>query len=65
MYNLGNFIKMKKPHVCVVKETKKKANCWEIIRMGADIKIECTNCHRIVMMTRHNFEKRLKKILSN
>ncbi|MCI1904164.1 DUF951 domain-containing protein [Enterococcus hirae] len=47
---------MKKPHAC-------QANCWEIIRMGADIKIRCTKCQHIVMMTRRDFEKRLKKIL--
>ncbi|MDR1013032.1 MAG: DUF951 family protein [Lactobacillales bacterium] len=62
MYDLGNFIELKKPHACMVKKTDKKANCWKIIRMGADIKIECTNCSRIVMMTRRDFEKRLKKI---
>jgi hypothetical protein len=63
MYDLGALIEMKKPHACVVKETGKKANKWKIIRMGADIKIECTNCHHIVMMSRRDFEKRLKKVL--
>jgi hypothetical protein len=47
---------MKKPHAC-------KANRWEIIRMGADIKIKCTNCGHIVMMTRREFDKKMKKIL--
>ena len=36
MYDLGDIVEMKKPHAC-------KANRWEIIRMGADIKIKCTN----------------------
>ncbi|MDR0921440.1 MAG: DUF951 domain-containing protein [Lactobacillales bacterium] len=63
MYDLGDFVEMKKPHACVVKSTGKKANRWEIIRMGADIKIKCTNCGHIVMMTRRDFEKRLKKVL--
>lgn len=31
MYDLGDIVEMKKPHAC-------KANRWEIIRMGADIK---------------------------
>ena len=39
MYNLGDFIEMKKPHACLVKSTGKKANKWEIMRLGADIKI--------------------------
>ena len=38
MYTLGDFVEMKKPHACVIKETGKKANRWEITRLGADIK---------------------------
>jgi len=26
MYTLGDFVEMKKPHACVIKETGKKAN---------------------------------------
>ena len=43
----------------------KKANRWEIIRVGADIKIRCTNCQHIVMMSRYDFERKLKKVLGN
>jgi hypothetical protein len=32
--------------------------------VGADIKIRCQGCGRIVMLERPVFEKRLKKILS-
>ncbi|MFS0950694.1 DUF951 domain-containing protein [Enterococcus thailandicus] len=56
MYDLGDIVEMKKPHAC-------QTNRWEIIRMGADIKIKCVNCGHIVMMTRRDFEKKLKKIL--
>ncbi|MCZ1330464.1 DUF951 domain-containing protein, partial [Enterococcus faecium] len=35
----------------------------EVIRMGADIKIRCMNCGHIVMMTRRDFEKKLKKVI--
>lgn len=63
MYDLGDFVEMKKPHACTIKSTGKKANCWEIIRLGADIKIECTNCNHIVMMNRRDFEKKLSKVL--
>jgi hypothetical protein len=65
MYDLGDFVELKKAHACIVKVTGKKANRWEIVRMGADIKIECTNCHHLVMMSRRDFDKRLKKILNN
>ena len=56
MYDLGDVVEMKKPHAC-------QTNRWEIIRMGADIKIKCVNCGHIVMMTRRYFEKKMKKIL--
>jgi len=63
MYDLGDIVEMKKPHACVVKSTNKKANAWEIIRMGADIKIRCTNCEHIVMLARRDFNKKIKKVI--
>lgn len=65
MYDVGNFVEMKKSHACIIKSTGKKANRWEIIRVGADIKIRCTNCQHIVMMSRYDFERKLKKVLGN
>ena len=56
-YKLNDIVEMKKPHPC------KKSNQWQIIRMGADIKIKCTGCGRLIMMTRRDFEKRMKKVL--
>ncbi|MFW2883815.1 DUF951 domain-containing protein [Levilactobacillus brevis] len=56
MYDLGDLVEMKKPHPC-------GTNRWEITRMGADIKIKCTNCGRVVMLSRREFEKKLKKVL--
>lgn len=63
MYQLGSFVEMKKPHACVIKSTGKKANKWEVIRLGADIKIRRNNCDHVVMMSRHDFEKKMKKVL--
>ena len=63
MYELGDFVEMKKPHACVVKSTGTKANHGKIVRLGADIKIRCTNCDHIVLMTRNDFNQKLKKIL--
>lgn len=63
MYQLGDFVEMKKPHACVIKATGEKANRWEIKRVGADIKIRCSNCDHVVMMSRHNFEQKIKKVL--
>ncbi|WP_434107909.1 DUF951 domain-containing protein [Levilactobacillus brevis] len=56
MYDLGDLVEMKKPHPC-------GTNRWEITRMGADIKIKCTNCGNVVMLSRREFEKKLKKVL--
>lgn len=45
---------------------KKKHPCgsfdWEIIRLGADIKIKCDGCGHIVMLPRFKFNKMIKKI---
>lgn len=63
MYQVGNFVEMKKPHACIIKSTGKKANRWEITRVGADIKIKCSNCDHLVMMSRYNFERKMNKII--
>jgi len=63
MYQVGNFVEMKKPHACIIKSTGKKANRWEITRVGADIKIKCSNCDHLVMMSRYDFERKMNKII--
>ena len=55
-YSLGTKVIMKKAHPC-------GTNLWEIIRLGADIKLKCINCGRIVMLPRVEFNKKLKKIV--
>lgn len=56
-YKIGTKIVMKKQHPC-------GANEWEIIRLGADIKIKCLNCNRTLFMPRIEFNKKVKKIIS-
>ena len=58
IYNIGDTVIMKKQHPC-------GTNLWEIIRLGADIKIKCLNCGHMVMIPRIEFNKKLKKIVSN
>lgn len=55
-FYLGDIVEMKKKHPCGSFE-------WEIIRLGADIKIKCTKCNRIVMIPRVKFDKNVKKII--
>lgn len=56
VFYLGDIVQMKKEHPC-------GSNEWEIIRLGADIKIKCCACGRIVMLQRNKFEKGVKKII--
>lgn len=55
-YHIGSIVTLKKEHPC-------GTNQWEIIRVGADFKLKCTGCGRIVMLPRKSFEKSVKKIL--
>ncbi|MDZ5000225.1 DUF951 family protein, partial [Clostridium perfringens] len=54
---LGDLVEMKKQHPCGSKE-------FEVIRLGADIKIKCTGCGRIIMLPRSKFQKEAKKIVN-
>ena len=56
VFNLGDIVEMKKEHPCGSKN-------WEIIRVGADIKIKCCGCERIVMLPRAKFIKGITKIV--
>ena len=40
------------------------SDTWVVIRTGADIKIKCQGCGRIVMLDREVFLKRRKKLLA-
>lgn len=44
-------------------ETTCGENKWEILRMGADIRIKCLGCGHLIMMPRAEFNKKLKKVL--
>ncbi len=55
-YKIGTKVIMKKEHPC-------GTNLWQITRLGADIKIECLNCKRAVMLPRVEFNKKIKKIV--
>jgi hypothetical protein len=54
--NVGDVVQMRKPHPCGSLD-------WQVTRIGADIGLKCQTCGRRVMLTRHDFEKRLKSIL--
>ncbi|GAB6168760.1 DUF951 domain-containing protein [Clostridium carnis] len=56
-FELGDIVEMKKQHPCGNKN-------FEVIRVGADIKIKCTECGRIIMIPRSKFQKDAKKIVN-
>ncbi len=52
--NIGDIVTTKKVHPC-------GSNKWAVVRTGADIKIKCVKCERIVMFPLANFDKIIKK----
>lgn len=57
-YKLGSIVTMKKQHPC-------GTNKWEITRVGTDIKIKCLKCNRTIMLPRIEFNKKVKKVVSD
>lgn len=55
-FALGDKVILKKPHAC-------GENLWEIVRVGADVKLKCTACGRVVMLDRLEFLRRAKKLM--
>ncbi|MDY6866825.1 MAG: DUF951 domain-containing protein [Chloroflexota bacterium] len=53
----GDIIRMRKPHPCGGYE-------WRVVRMGADIGLECLTCGRRILLERRALKNRLKTIIS-
>lgn len=54
-YKLNNKVKMKKAHPC--------GSCdFTVVRTGADVKIKCDKCGRVIMLSVPDFLKRLKSV---
>lgn len=53
----GDVIRTRKVHPCGGDE-------WTVLRSGADIRIRCNKCGRLVMMDRETFLKRRKALIS-
>ncbi len=54
--SVGDVIQTRKPHPCGGSE-------WTVTRTGADIKIRCSTCGRVVMLDRETFLRRRKAVL--
>ena len=57
-FALNDTVRMKKPHAC-------GNDLFTITRVGADVKIKCLGCGRVVMLDRLAFLKAAKKIVEN
>lgn len=49
-YEVGDVVKLKKPHPCGSSE-------WEILRVGADFRLKCVGCGHQIMVARRLVEK--------
>jgi hypothetical protein len=56
--SLGDIVQLRKPHPCGSRE-------WEVVRLGADIGIQCKGCGHRILLERRDLAKRLKAILSH
>ncbi len=55
MLTLGDKVITKKPHAC-------GSNEWTVTRTGADIKLACLRCGRVVMLPLDKALKAIKRI---
>ncbi len=51
--NLGDRVRLRKPHPCGGFD-------WKVVRLGADIGLECETCSHRVMLSRRELARRLK-----
>ncbi len=52
----GTVVETKKPHAC-------GGTLWEIVRTGADKKIKCKRCGRILVLLPDELRKRVRRIV--
>ncbi len=54
MYGLNERLILKKSHAC-------GNDAFKVVRVGADIKIQCEACGRFINLTRDQLKKRVKE----
>ncbi len=53
---VGDELLMRKPHPC-------GCNKFQVLRIGADLRIRCTQCGHEIMIERIKVEKNIRKVL--
>jgi hypothetical protein len=55
-YDIGNLLVLKKGHPC-------GENLWEVVKLGADIRLKCAKCGRLIIIPRIELNKKIKKVI--
>lgn len=55
MFEIGDKVKSKKNHAC-------GGSIWQVMRVGADYKFQCTTCGRVILVDSETAKKRFVKI---
>lgn len=53
--HVGDIVTMKKPHPCGSRD-------WKLLRVGADIRLECLGCGHLLLLPRNKVEKSIRKV---
>lgn len=54
---IGDIVRLRKSHPC-------GGTDWKVVRLGADIGLECLQCSHRVLLSRRELSHRLKAILT-
>ena len=55
-FEVGDSVKLKKQHPCGSSE-------WEIMRVGADFRLNCMGCGHMILVTRKLVEKNARGLM--
>ncbi|MBQ8291173.1 MAG: DUF951 domain-containing protein [Clostridia bacterium] len=58
MYALGDVLRLKKPHPCGGTE-------WRVVRLGADVKLQCSTCGKFINCARDDLKKRVQAVVAS
>ncbi|MBE5747334.1 MAG: DUF951 domain-containing protein [Clostridiales bacterium] len=58
MIETGKLVTMKKNHPC-------GGATWQIVRVGADVKLQCKTCGKYINLTRDELKRRAKTPLAD
>jgi len=53
--HIGDELQLKKPHPC-------GADRWSVLRVGADLRLQCSGCGRTILVARADIERRVRRI---